>query len=326
MSDTDRKVFTDTPAESTLLKDSGARETFSSGAVRDRQHGKGKPSLVPSWVIWLVSRIYEDGARKYSVYGECECVRIAKELMSKSTAKEGADLVTTSTIEKRTPNTRNVSDRTENDGVSNIRTGSEILIGGISKTGSPIQRGTDYTKEKYVQGATEFQSRSTKESSPNHAGCVEPLRSKDTWIIATRQKRLEGLSVTDAILESDLWIKGEGNGSGEHLSGCPSLVMIKSGERNWEKGMPLSNYIDSAERHLAKLKAGLRDEPHASQVVWNMIGYIFTAWMVRSGLRPLELNDMPDQTSRDPNAKAEPLSQYEYDSLESFWGIRKEGK
>lgn len=141
-----------------MLQDSGDRTTFVTGAQRDRQAGKGKPSLVPSWVIWLVSRIYEDGALKYA-------------------------------------------------------------------------------------------------------------------------------------------------------------------SRNWEKGMGLSNYIDSAERHLAKLKAGLRDEPHASQVIWNMIGYVFTGWQIKMGLRPAILNDMPNQMSNDPLAIAEPLSPYEYKSLENFFGL-----
>lgn len=140
------------------LKDSGSREQFQTGAVRDRQHGKGTPSLVPNWVIWLVSRIYEDGAKRYS-------------------------------------------------------------------------------------------------------------------------------------------------------------------SRNWEKGMPLSQYLDSAERHLAKLKVGMRDEPHASQVIWNMIGYIFTASLIKMGLRPPELNDMPNQLAKPGESNtAEPLSPYEYESLKTFFG------
>lgn len=142
------------------LKDSGERRTFSTGAQRDRGHGKGKPSLVPGFVIWLVSRIYEDGAIKYT-------------------------------------------------------------------------------------------------------------------------------------------------------------------DRNWEKGMPLSEYIDSAERHLQKLKDGLRDEPHASQVIWNMIGYIFTATMIKLKLRDQSLNNMPNtftSTVGENFNKAEPLSQHEYSSLETYLG------
>lgn len=154
----DNKVFTSggKPRPVPGLKDSGERTTFASGAQRDRTSGKGRPSLVPSWVIWLVSRIYEDGAIKYS-------------------------------------------------------------------------------------------------------------------------------------------------------------------SRNWEKGMPLSQYIDSAERHLAKLKAGLRDEPHATQIIWNMIGYVFTAVLIKLGKRPAELNDMPDQFNED-GVLAEALSEHEYTSMATFLG------
>lgn len=156
----EQKVYVDTTA-GPALKDSGERRTYSTGAQRDRGKGKGAPSLVPNWVIWLVSRVYEDGAAKYAA-------------------------------------------------------------------------------------------------------------------------------------------------------------------RNWEKGMPLSDYLDSAERHLAKLKAGMRDEPHASQVIWNMIGYIFTATLVKMGLRPKELNNMVNQLSPNANEIAEPLSPYEYESLKYFFGTNLE--
>jgi Domain of unknown function (DUF5664) len=142
----------------TALKDSGSRRIFNTGAQRDRGIGKGAPHLVPNWVIWLVSRVYEDGALKYA-------------------------------------------------------------------------------------------------------------------------------------------------------------------DRNWEKGMPLSNYIDSAERHLAKLKVGMRDEPHATQVIWNLIGYIFTAWLIKCGYRSTELNDMVNQLSPEASTSAEPLSPYEYKSLSDFFGV-----
>lgn len=146
-----------TEAVETMLKDSGARQEFSTGAVRDRQHGKGAFHLVPNWVLWLVSRVYEDGALKYA-------------------------------------------------------------------------------------------------------------------------------------------------------------------DRNWEKGMPLSQYIRSAENHIAKLKCGMRDEPHASQAVWNLLGYIFTSGQIALGVREGSLNDMPDQMHCIPDMLAEPLSPMEYESLEKFFG------
>lgn len=44
---------------------------------------------------------------------------------------------------------------------------------------------------------------------------------------------------------------------------------LKYGERNWEKGIPISRYIDSALRHLMKDLAGETDEDHAAAFIWN---------------------------------------------------------
>jgi hypothetical protein len=47
------------------IKDSGARSEFASGAVRDLQTGKGRFDLLPVRAIMEVSRVFEEGARKY---------------------------------------------------------------------------------------------------------------------------------------------------------------------------------------------------------------------------------------------------------------------
>lgn len=44
---------------------------------------------------------------------------------------------------------------------------------------------------------------------------------------------------------------------------------LKYGEHNWEKGIPVSRYIDSAVRHLMKDLAGETDEDHAAAFIWN---------------------------------------------------------
>lgn len=50
----------------------------------------------------------------------------------------------------------------------------------------------------------------------------------------------------------------------------------KYSERNWEKGIPLHCYIDSAVRHLLKYLRGDNDEPHSRAFVWNVLGAIWT--------------------------------------------------
>lgn len=46
---------------------------------------------------------------------------------------------------------------------------------------------------------------------------------------------------------------------------------IKYGERNWQKGLPESCYIDSAIRHYLKWMDNQTDEPHDRAVIWNLI-------------------------------------------------------
>lgn len=92
---------------------------------------------------------------------------------------------------------------------------------------------------------------------------------------------------------------------------------IKYGDRNWERGIPISRYIDSAQRHIEKYKAGLRDEPHLSMAFWNLACALTTAAWVHLGLRSKELFDLPNHVSIEP---AEPLSQHEKKSLRAFLG------
>lgn len=72
----------------------------------------------------------------------------------------------------------------------------------------------------------------------------------------------------------------------------------KYGERNWEKGLPVHCYIDSAVRHYLKWRRGDKDEPHDRAFVWNLVCCIWT--MKR---RP-DLDDLPKK--EEPN---EPVSE-----------------
>lgn len=60
----------------------------------------------------------------------------------------------------------------------------------------------------------------------------------------------------------------------------------KYGERNWEKGIPIHCYIDSAVRHFLKYAAGEKDEPHDRAFMWNIVCCI---WTMKN--KP-EMNDM----------------------------------
>lgn len=50
----------------------------------------------------------------------------------------------------------------------------------------------------------------------------------------------------------------------------------KYGENNWQKGIPINCYIDSAVRHYLKWLRSDHDEPHDRAFVWNIMCCIWT--------------------------------------------------
>lgn len=51
---------------------------------------------------------------------------------------------------------------------------------------------------------------------------------------------------------------------------------LKYDERNWEKGIPIHSYIDSALRHLMKYLDGMTDEDHLCAATWNCMCAMWT--------------------------------------------------
>jgi len=45
---------------------------------------------------------------------------------------------------------------------------------------------------------------------------------------------------------------------------------LKYGERDWEKGMPISDCVSSAMRHILKYAWGWNDETHLGAALWNI--------------------------------------------------------
>jgi hypothetical protein len=70
---------------------------------------------------------------------------------------------------------------------------------------------------------------------------------------------------------------------------------VKYGDRNWEKGQPISRYLDSAIRHLYDFLGGDRSEDHLAAAAWNAFAAIHTEQKVADGELPVELNDLEDR-------------------------------
>src|ERR1700679_449374 len=89
----------------------------------------------------------------------------------------------------------------------------------------------------------------------------------------------------------------------------------KYAARNWEKGMPISRYISSAQRHLQMYMAGMRDEPHLWQALWNVGGAVHTQILTYLGIYPKEFYDLPNHVGK---GQAPILSEFEKTRVDSY--------
>jgi hypothetical protein len=67
----------------------------------------------------------------------------------------------------------------------------------------------------------------------------------------------------------------------------------KYGDRNWEKGIPVSSFLDSAMRHLAQVVDGRDDENHLVASLWNIACAYQTILWIQEGKLPPELYNLP---------------------------------
>lgn len=68
---------------------------------------------------------------------------------------------------------------------------------------------------------------------------------------------------------------------------------LKYAPRNWEKGIPLSWYLDAALRHTFQYLDGQRDEDHLAQAIFNLMAIIHTEEELKTGRLPQNLGDLP---------------------------------
>jgi hypothetical protein len=67
---------------------------------------------------------------------------------------------------------------------------------------------------------------------------------------------------------------------------------VRYGERNWEKGQPLSRYLDSCLRHLFQHLEGRTDEKHSVAALWNLMAFVWTEESIKEKLLPNTLDDL----------------------------------
>jgi hypothetical protein len=74
---------------------------------------------------------------------------------------------------------------------------------------------------------------------------------------------------------------------------------VKYLDRNWEKGGPLSKHLNSAMRHLQQFLEGDRSEDHIIACAWNCFAISHNMEMIKRGVLPKELNDLPNYTIKE---------------------------
>lgn len=67
---------------------------------------------------------------------------------------------------------------------------------------------------------------------------------------------------------------------------------IKYEARNWEKGLPLSNFVDSLMRHTWAFLDNETDEDHLGAIIWNAVCLAQTKYWIDTDKLPKELNDL----------------------------------
>jgi len=71
----------------------------------------------------------------------------------------------------------------------------------------------------------------------------------------------------------------------------------KYGDRNWEKGIPIARYIDSALRHTFQFLNGEEDENHLISAIWNLICAYETILRIQKGELQKELYNLPKKVT-----------------------------
>jgi hypothetical protein len=87
----------------------------------------------------------------------------------------------------------------------------------------------------------------------------------------------------------------------------------KYGENNWQKGIPVHCYIDSAVRHYLKFLRGDKDEPHDRAFCWNILCAIWTC------KHKPELNEYAQKDLDFPKRDYDPVARA-YDIAKNAYG------
>ena len=93
-----------------------------------------------------------------------------------------------------------------------------------------------------------------------------------------RYLRTGDTTFLEAVMNEFIAVEYDGNTYGAILEVAKHFEdgAAKYGDNNWQKGIYLHCYIDSAVRHYCKHRRGDKDEPHERAFLWNILCAIWT--------------------------------------------------
>jgi hypothetical protein len=126
---------------------------------------------------------------------------------------------------------------------------------------------------------------------------VEPILAQSSIPDTGERRSFSTGAVRDASL-------GKG-----HFHSIPPIALRKLAKRfedgakkyaknNWMKGIPLSAYVDSINRHLLAIAEGDTTEDHHGALIWNSCAMTWTDEEIQAGRLPKELDDLPYRQRR----------------------------
>ncbi len=302
--------------------DGGARQAYGTGAVREATTGKGRFDLVPPYPHLRLAKHYENGAKKYTT--SCSVLKrdvtqwlttiapiVGSGLLLENGSKEDASGVIIASTHgpcfKETQDSVNGSNGTPKLGETGILSGSNkprsngATIPDVVNATLKQNVGTHYGKSAWMNADgmnCSLDSRATALFATDPSlRWARYILIMITGPVGFEEYCVVAATTVSASLTIALRCLKEQYGIFKNLPQVretPEGVEITvSGDRNWEKGLPLSRFMDSAERHVNQFKAGDRTEDHLAAVLWNIYGVIWTEREIALGRLPKELYNVP---------------------------------
>lgn len=136
---------------------------------------------------------------------------------------------------------------------------------------------------------TEFESGAVRDMREGKGRCdLVPLNVMGDIMVDARDKAMFHNLYSFQVFKDTDYLKLCIEDFARHIGGCDTFTgdlcttflevakhfeegAKKYGENNWQKGIPIHCYIDSAVRHYLKWLRGDKDEPHDRAFVWNLM-------------------------------------------------------